>query len=169
MNFSFLYIWRVSKEYKEGANTHPLWNTIQRQTREIRLQKSQTQCMHKYPCTVRNKISFGTCGTLLRKLYKTKFSQVWEDKYIRYLKRFTLHRLQGSELIIFQVVLSKTITFFRYLIVWSILIEMILYILRKIFMSFDVVYKLYPWKWDIALRSRLVSKLSILPFNTFSR
>ena len=106
MNFSFLYIWRVSKEYKEGANTHPLWNTIQRQTREIRLQKSQTQCMHKYPCTVRNKISFGTCGTLLQKLYKTKFSQVWEDKHSRYLKRFTLHRLQGCELIIFQVVLS---------------------------------------------------------------
>ena len=32
--------------------------------------------------------------------------------------------------------------------------------------SLDVVYKLLPWKWDIGLCSRLVSKLSILTFNT---
>ena len=43
---------------------------MQRQTREIRLQKSQTQCMGKYSCMARDKISFGTCDTLLQKLSK---------------------------------------------------------------------------------------------------
>ena len=99
---------------------------MQRQTREIRLQKSQTQCMCKYPSIARDKISFGTCDTLLQKLYKTKFSQVWEDKHIRYLKRFTLHRIQRSDLIIFQGV--RRFEKILYLIVWIILIEMILYI-----------------------------------------
>ena len=69
---------------------------MQRQTREIRLQKSQTQCMCKYPCIARDEISFGTCDTLLQKLYKNKFSQVWEDKHIRYLRIFTLHRVQRN-------------------------------------------------------------------------
>ena len=89
---------------------------MQRQTREIRLQKSQTQCMGKYSCMARDKISFGTCDTLLQKLYKTKFSQVWEDKHIRYLKRFTLHRIQRSELIIFQGVLSILLDDLNFLI-----------------------------------------------------